>query len=464
MTGGPAMNVVLGFLLFAVVLMGFGQSAPTTTVAAVSECVVSVGSGDTGPVVCGPDDPVTPAAQAGFRPGDQIVSFEGQRIEEWDDLTPLIRANGGNQVDVVVLRDGAEQTLTPTLATSERYSDPNDPCSDPEAVGFLGVSPTFETVHLGPGAVAAQVGDFSVRTVEAVIAVPSRMVGVWNAAFGGEERDICGPVGVVGAGRIGGEIAANDAVAVSDRIAGFIALLASFNLAPGDARGPAPRPRPTSGEPADQGRQGAGRRRRPRLGAVDDHHPDHRRQRHAAADRRAHGHRLPHRAGRGAQPGRRRRPAGDRAQVRDPGDRRHPLPAQVRVRRDRRRLRRGAGEPGQHQAVRRQGRRDRRRGRDAGTPIRIGVNAGLARQAAAQEVRQGHARGAGRVRAVGGLAVRGARLPRHQDLGQAPRPGRDGPAYELLAEQCDYPLHLGVTEAGPRSRAPSSPPSRSGPC
>jgi membrane-associated protease RseP (regulator of RpoE activity) len=231
MTGGPAMNVVLGFLLFAVVLMGFGQSAPTTTVAAVSECVVSVGSGDTGPVVCGPDDPVTPAAQAGFRPGDQIVSFEGQRIEEWDDLTPLIRANGGNQVDVVVLRDGAEQTLTPTLATSERYSDPNDPCSDPEAVGFLGVSPTFETVHLGPGAVAAQVGDFSVRTVEAVIAVPSRMVGVWNAAFGGEERDICGPVGVVGAGRIGGEIAANDAVAVSDRIAGFIALLASFNLA-----------------------------------------------------------------------------------------------------------------------------------------------------------------------------------------------------------------------------------------
>ena len=231
MAGGPAMNVVLGFGLFAIVLMGFGQSAPTTTVSAVSECVVSVSSGETGPVVCGPDDPVTPAAEAGFQPGDEIVEFEGQRVESWDELTPLIRVNGGNQVDVVVVRDGAEQTLRPTLATSERYSDPNDPCSDPEAVGFLGVSPTFETVRVGPGAVAAQVGDFSVRTVEAVIAVPSRMVGVWDAAFGGEERDICGPVGVVGAGRIGGEIASNDAVAVTDRIAGFIALLASFNLA-----------------------------------------------------------------------------------------------------------------------------------------------------------------------------------------------------------------------------------------
>lgn len=30
-------------------------------------------------------------------------------------------------------------------------------------------------------------------------------------------------------------------------------------------------------------------------------------------------------------------------------------------------------------------------------------------------------------------------------------------AYELLAARCDYPLHLGVTEAALLSRAPSSP-------
>jgi membrane-associated protease RseP (regulator of RpoE activity) len=231
MSGGPAVNVVLGFILFAVVLMGFGATVPTPTVSAVSECIVSVSSGEDGPVVCGPDDPVTPAAQAGFEPGDQIVSFDGRPIETWDELTLLIRANGGQQVDVVVVRDGAEQTLTPTLTTSERYSDPSDPCSPTEPVGFLGVSPTFESVRLGPGDVAAQVADFTGRTVEAVVAVPSRMVGVWDAAFGGGERDICGPVGVVGAGRIGGEIVSDDGTSVGNRIAGFIALLASFNLA-----------------------------------------------------------------------------------------------------------------------------------------------------------------------------------------------------------------------------------------
>lgn len=231
MTGGIVMNIAIGFVLFAVVLMGFGTTVPTTTVAAVSECVVSVQSGETGPVVCGPDDPATPAAEAGFQAGDEIVSFDGQPVETWDDLTPLIRASGGNQVDVVVLRDGTQQTLQPTLATSERYSDPNDICSPTESVGFLGVAPVIESVRLGPGAVAAQVGDFSVRTVEAVIAVPSRMVGVWDAAFGGGDRDVCGPVGVVGAGRIGGEIASADGVGIGDRVAGFVSLLASFNLA-----------------------------------------------------------------------------------------------------------------------------------------------------------------------------------------------------------------------------------------
>ena len=156
------------------------------------------------------------------------------------------------------------------------------------------------------------------------------------------------------------------------------------------------------------------------------HDQDRRHQRDPAADRRADRVRLPDRAGRGARHRRRRGAADHRQEVADPGDRRHPLPAAVRVRRHRRRLRRRPGEPGQHQEVRRQGRRDRagREGRRHPDPDRRQRR--LARQAAAGQVRQGDAGGAGRVRAVGVLAVRGARLPRHQDLGQAQRPGGHG--------------------------------------
>jgi len=67
----------------------------------------------------------------------------------------------------------------------------------------------------------------------------------------------------------------------------------------------------------------------------------------------------------------------------------------------------------------------------AGIPIRIGFNAGPSTSAAG-EVRQG-TRGAGRVRAVGVLAVRGARLPRHQDLGEAHDPVVMIQAYRQLA-------------------------------
>ena len=102
---------------------------------------------------------------------------------------------------------------------------------------------------------------------------------------------------------------------------------------------PAPsRARAASPVAQDQGRQGRGRGRRAHLGAVDVHHPDDRRQRDAPADRRAHGHRLRHRPGGLPHPGRRRRAAGDRQAQPDPGHRRHPLPAEVRLRRDRRRL------------------------------------------------------------------------------------------------------------------------------
>ncbi len=47
-------------------------------------------------------------------------------------------------------------------------------------------------------------------------------------------------------------------------------------------------------------------------------------------------------------------------------------------------------------------------------------------QADLRQARQGHSGGARRVGGLGGVAVRGARLPRLQDLGQAQRPGGHG--------------------------------------
>jgi (E)-4-hydroxy-3-methylbut-2-enyl-diphosphate synthase len=93
--------------------------------------------------------------------------------------------------------------------------------------------------------------------------------------------------------------------------------------------------------------------------------------------------------------------------------------------------------------------RSPRRAKAAGVSIRIGVNAGSPGQAAAGEVRQGHPE------ALVESAVWEASLFEEHDFHDFKISVKHNDpvvmvkAYELLAERGDWPLHLGVTEAGP---------------
>ena len=85
-----------------------------------------------------------------------------------------------------------------------------------------------------------------------------------------------------------------------------------------------------------------------------------------------------------------------------------------------------------------------------GVPIRIGVNAGLAREGPAREVR----RRPRRRRWWNRRSTRRASSRTRTSSTSRSRVKHSNPlvmieSYRLLAEACDYPLHLGVTEAGP---------------
>jgi membrane-associated protease RseP (regulator of RpoE activity) len=62
-----------------------------------------------------------------------------------------------------------------------------------------------------------------------VLEIPSRIPALWDAIFGGAERDINTPVGIVGAGRISGEILDLD-TSGTEKAALFLQLLAGFNM------------------------------------------------------------------------------------------------------------------------------------------------------------------------------------------------------------------------------------------
>jgi membrane-associated protease RseP (regulator of RpoE activity) len=236
MLGGPLMNLLIGLVLYAVLLCGFGIAQVSTTVGSVSACVISQSSTQT---ECEPNDPVAPGAAAGLEPGDRFVSINGTTISEWQQATAFIRDNPGEPLTMVVERDGENVTLTATPLLTERYvyNDSNEVVTDAdgntvtEDVGFLGIGAATETVRQPVSSVLPAVGDNIAQVVHLIVNLPDRLVGIANAAFGTEERDPNGPVSVVGVGRMAGEIASIDTIPIVDRAAALLSLLASLNIA-----------------------------------------------------------------------------------------------------------------------------------------------------------------------------------------------------------------------------------------
>jgi membrane-associated protease RseP (regulator of RpoE activity) len=230
MGSGVATNLILAFLLFAVVFMGHGVRTPTTTIDAISKCVVAVtpASQSQSPQGCTSADPVAPAVQAGLRPGDTIVAFNGRKVSGWEDLRNAIQSNADGAATIVVERDGRRIT-THTNTTVSPRPDPGNP-QKVTRTGFLGVTPTLALERQGPGFVVTTMADGTWETLKALGALPVKVYHVARAAIGLEKRDVNGPMSVVGAGRVAGELTSQEAVPPSDRFFSVLLLIAGLNL------------------------------------------------------------------------------------------------------------------------------------------------------------------------------------------------------------------------------------------
>ncbi|ALO67604.1 zinc metalloprotease [Arthrobacter alpinus] len=236
MLGGPFMNLLIGVVLMGVLLMGFGMAQATTTVSEVNACQVAYGE----PV---PTDlnncTKTPAAAAGLKPGDVIISFDGKDVSDWAAFTEQVRASAGKTVPLVYERAGesVSTTITPVLtarpvigSNGQAEVDASGTAVTVQA-GFLGVGPTSAMVRQPASSVLPTVGENIVQIGGVVFQLPQKLVGVAKAAFSAEPRDPNGPISVVGVGRVAGEVAAMEQIPVSSRVATLISLLAGVNLA-----------------------------------------------------------------------------------------------------------------------------------------------------------------------------------------------------------------------------------------
>jgi len=238
MLGGPTMNLLISVLLMVVLVCGIGLPSVTPTVQSVSECVVPA---DAPADVSCEGKPAAPALEAGIRPGDVLREIDGHRIDRWEDVTAAVRAAEDRTIDVVVERDGEELALEATLVVDARPVLDEDGAAVQDAdgeivteeVGFLGVAGTPDLVPQSPTEVPAMAWDAFVRTGGIVLTLPVRLYDVAQAAFGSEERDPNGPLGVVGVSRLAGEVASADqpGFELREKAGTMISMLASLNMA-----------------------------------------------------------------------------------------------------------------------------------------------------------------------------------------------------------------------------------------
>jgi membrane-associated protease RseP (regulator of RpoE activity) len=227
MLGGPTMNLVIYVVLTVLILTLLGQKKPTTTVDTVSKCVVAANSADAAKNTCPASAPTAPAANL-LRPGDTIRAIDGRPMHSWQDAVRVIEASAGKQLTLTIRRDGVDQSVPITPVENIKYADSTG--NTTKRAGFIGISVRDGYRPLSPTAVPGQIVSQFAQGVRALGSYPNKIGSLWGTVFEGKQRDPEGAIGVVGIGRLGGQVADSNKLDVQDKTFVLVELLATVNL------------------------------------------------------------------------------------------------------------------------------------------------------------------------------------------------------------------------------------------
>ncbi|WP_022881723.1 M50 family metallopeptidase [Gryllotalpicola ginsengisoli] len=227
MFAGPVMNLVIAVVVIGIITVGVGVPGSSTTVASVAQCLKPATSTSQS---CDSSDAASPAAAAGLRAGDKVLSVDGTPIRTFDQLSSMIEKAAGRRLTVVVERDGKQRTLHVTPVRSSKAVYDAEGHESIVETGVVGITPTTAYIRQPVSAVPGMVGDNLGRVAGIFLNLPQRMVQVWNAAFGAEARDPNGPVGLIGVGRFAGEVASDTSLAFTDRLEWLLSIIAALNM------------------------------------------------------------------------------------------------------------------------------------------------------------------------------------------------------------------------------------------
>lgn len=242
LAAGSTVHFIIAIVLVLLSALSIGKAVELNPgIGSVSACVPASYKSD-----C--DDPggvPAPATAAGLQTGDLVVAAAGEPVEDSLEFLTAVRESPGRPVQLTVERDGERRDVTvtpvaverpvlgaePIMRDGERVLDADgDPIYQMETVGAIGVGIEFRqgTERLGPVEAVGHSVDQMQLIVTGIWTTLTEKLGTITQVYG-PDRDPEGFIGVVGAGRISGEVLASDET-LAFKVLGFLGLIAGLNF------------------------------------------------------------------------------------------------------------------------------------------------------------------------------------------------------------------------------------------
>jgi membrane-associated protease RseP (regulator of RpoE activity) len=221
LAAGSIVHFLLAIAITYLVLVFAGDVAAPNLTSAVAKVPRCIYTSDT-QTRCRPGDPPSPA-YGKLHAGDQLLAVDGHAVTSPTELSAAISRHAGQPTAFRIRRHGRVLTvdITPTTVRSGGR--------EVARIGILDGA-VYRYPHYGAlGSVPRTfdaLGTYLVDTGRGLGALPSTVYGI----LAGKPRNPNGPVSVVGAAEVSGQLLGAGSVPLHVRLGGFFILMASLNF------------------------------------------------------------------------------------------------------------------------------------------------------------------------------------------------------------------------------------------